>query len=400
MPACFTSRHGRFRWNSGGGESADARWSWILLRIAGDNIFEEKSLESWTLLISILLTQLLRSPKFTMATTSFDDMSYSQDLSSQDFPGAARRGPRPLLFGSGSTGNGTGLNAGCLPFNPGPEFKIPPQRLEVEPFLWRLHDQRSDGHTGKEWAKSRDANNKMHSYHTDAFARKDRGEVAKALRRHLRWEGGHLEEDNFCSWTTSPLYALQYAPYRKARFHDLEYEDMKLCVVNTRKLPKGAFIRDLTLMEAFSQHEPYHRPKRNLASLHNLRRGPHYFGEYLSQGALKIEGCCAMVSIEEIVACGLFDLRSEFRQAFQNPKDEWADAVVELRRMFCLLKTERSLLATDRELNAAWSIGMRYGPTWRLDTALAFLALKPRHDKDVNIIRKFGPWCDRGKYFC
>ncbi|KAL5330966.1 hypothetical protein ACEPPN_000493 [Leptodophora sp. 'Broadleaf-Isolate-01'] len=39
-----------------------------------------------------------------------------------------------------------------------------------------------------------------------------------------------------------------------------------------------------------------------------------YFGEYLSQGALKIEDKCQIVSAQAMIDRGLYDLRREFEE--------------------------------------------------------------------------------------
>jgi hypothetical protein len=328
-----------------------------------------------------------------MEDTSFDDMSYSQGLSSQDFPGSL-----PFRSGSnsGSTGNVIRPNNTCLPFNPGPEFQISPERLEVDPFLYRLFDRRSEGYTDGKWAKSRDAHAGMHYFDVDVFARSDRARVAQALKRHFWWQGQTREEDNYVSYTNSLMYVLQYGFFRKARFSNHDFEHMGLCVVDTRRLPKGAFIRDMVLIDTFSQHEPCPSNERSLTSLRRIRKdSKYYFGEYLSQGALQIEGCCAIVSMREIVNCGLYDLRPEFKLSAKAQEPKWAKDVIKLRELFSK-GPEHYVLATDRELDAAWRIGNRFGPTWQVCIALAFLALKPRHDADVKILRKFGPLCSSG----
>lgn len=45
--------------------------------------------------------------------------------------------------------------------------------------------------------------------------------------------------------------------------------------------------------------------------------GYYYFGEYLSQGDLKIELKCQIVPARDIILCGLYDIRPEFAK-FEN----------------------------------------------------------------------------------
>ena len=74
-------------------------------------------------------------------------------------------------------------------------------------------------------------------------------------------------------------------------------------------MPKAAFVRDLEIIDAFSG---YSDPcvQRNLAYLQQLRLEPmeYYFGEYLSQGYLDIEGKCAQATMQDMIDSGLFQL--------------------------------------------------------------------------------------------
>ncbi|GAB7325364.1 hypothetical protein MBLNU13_g09405t1 [Cladosporium sp. NU13] len=309
----------------------------------------------------------------------------------------------------------------CLPFNPGPDFGIASERLaQVDRYLFRLFDQRSDGSMDGIWVKSRDAKQNRFHYDKDVFEREDRREAAQALRRHLQWEGQPKKEDNFVSWSSSLLLVLQYAFYRKAIYPDHKLEDMQLCVVDTTKLPDGAFLSDTVLIEAFSQYDYDPTNRKSLPYLKTLRQSQYYFGEYLSQGALYIEECCAIVSMDSIVSNGLYDLREEFQVAAQSSDQKWAKEVLNLRQVFRSSEAERPSLATEHaglyalrqefslpatkddrtnvtviklrekfynpspchstetfKIESALHIGDKYGPSWKLPITLAFLALKP-----------------------
>ena len=284
----------------------------------------------------------------------------------------------------------------CLPFNPGPDFGVSPGK--VDRYLFRLFDGHSDGSTNNEWVKSRDAKQTQFHHDTDVFERKDHRKAARALRRHLRWERQPEEEDNFVSWSSSLLLVLQYAFYRKALFPDHKLEDMQLCVVDTTKLPNGVFFSDTALIEAFSKYDCDPTDRKSLSSLKTLRRSQYYFGEYLSQGALYIKECCAIVFMDTIVSKGLYDLREEFQVANRSSNQKWANEVLNLRKSFRSSEVKRPSLVTDRELIAALNIGHSYGSVWRLPIALAFLALKPRHFWDTNLIKTCRLWCSSGEY--
>ena len=303
------------------------------------------------------------------------------------------------LFQGLNTGDGsneTRPQAICLPFNPGSDFRIRSEGLrKVDRYLFRVFDKNSDGSTDNIWAKSRDVNHPepcANSY-KDIFARDDRREAAQALRRHLQWDGGPHEEDNFVSWSSSLLVVLQYAHFRARHFpgNDLNSTSgMSLCVVDTTLLPPMSFMRDMDLLSAFSQYDDTFSEKTlpNLQSLrrkkHTLYSGSYYFGEYLSQGALRIEGCCSIRLMQDIIDAGLYKLREELKSAATGA-EMWANKVIMLREKFY---TSRPWPVDDNAVAAALHIGNLYGSTWVLPIALAFLALQPRFARDDAMIEK------------
>jgi hypothetical protein len=199
----------------------------------------------------------------------------------------------------------------CLPFNPGEDFESARVRSgQVDRYLYRLYDKHSDGSTNTVRVMSKDAYYSRKSSYVDIFARADRNVAAQALRRHLRWNGKPDDEDNFVSWTSSLLLVLQYAFYRERYYADLDLAKINICVVDTSLLPTGVFINDMALIEAFARYDSTRY--RSLAQLKTLRQGEYYFGEYLSQGTLSIEGCCSVVSMRQIMNDGLGLLRPEF----------------------------------------------------------------------------------------
>lgn len=281
----------------------------------------------------------------------------------------------------------------CLPFNPGRDFDSVQEKLSrVDRYLFRLFDKHSDGSTNHVWVKSRDAENSRPTGDIDIFARDDRGAATQALRRHLQWHSqSDKEEDNFVSWTSSLLLVLQYAFYRSKRFGDIDFAKMFICVVDTSLLPDRVFINDMALIEAFAPYDP--TKYKSLPGLKKLREREYYFGEYLSQGALRIEGCCSIASMRHIIDDGLAFLRPEFGrvEAFNG---EWANGVITLRKAFDV--SEIRYLAMDSEVDAALRIGKRYEPSWEVPIALAFLALKPRPNWDETIIKAFRKY-NRGR---
>ena len=289
-------------------------------------------------------------------------------------------------------------HAKCLPFKPWPDFGISPRK--VDRYLFRLFDKRSDGSMDSIWVKSRDAKQTRFHYDKDIFEREDRDEAAQALRRHLQWKGQPGEEDNFVSWSSSLLFVLQYAHYRARHFPNSDFREMFLCVVDTTLLPPKVFMRDTDLLMAFSRYDNS-GGNDTLQGLQLLRQKRHAqyngfydFGEYLSQGALRIEKCCRIVSMADIRDAGLYTLREELESAVTT-KEKWANRVLNLRQIF--YETGICYLAHDYEVKYALRIGSKFGPTWDVPIALAFLALKPRRIPDEAMVEEFRPLCCRGK---
>lgn len=72
----------------------------------------------------------------------------------------------------------------------------------------------------------------------------------------------------------------------------------------------------------------------NLERMQKLRLGHHYFGEYFSQGVLKIENKCEIVSAQDMIDQELCNLRHEFGEFAQWESSRtvpWAKPTVALR---------------------------------------------------------------------
>ena len=154
---------------------------------------------------------------------------------------------------------------------------------DIPRYLFRVFTPRSCGTTNKSWTKSMDARYATKNSRVDIFAREDDEQVASMLNTHLRWRKS--SEDNLVSWTSSLLFALVYIFHLHANSQDASaFDDIFLCIIDTTKFPKAVFLPDMDLIET------YYPLDADLKRMQNLRLSDYYFGEYLSQGALKIEG--------------------------------------------------------------------------------------------------------------
>lgn len=280
----------------------------------------------------------------------------------------------------------------CLPFNPvGTEEWTKDTFEEVPRYLFRVATPTSGGQTTNSWAKSKDAANARASSQTDIFAR-SAPRVANMLDKHL-WKKENNKFDNFVSWTCSLLYAIQYIFYRHHEDRT-SLDKIDLYIVDTTKLPKGAFVRDMDLVSVFG---PLNAGLQKLQGIRNgtARSSPqsnlpdflrcYYFGEYLSQGALKIEGSFSVVSAQEILDAGLLDLRGEFRASrrFNLGLDE---RMKHLRKIFA--QSEEVPRKLDTNLQVAVAIGQLFGPGWSVPVAAALMALRPCRGEDMQMICK------------
>ena len=217
----------------------------------------------------------------------------------------------------------------------------------------------------------------------DIFARQDNEQVASMLYRHLRWWEG--SEDNFVSWTSSLLFALIYIFHLHANSRNgSAFDKIFLCIIDATKFPKEVFLRDMELIEAYS---PFDADLENFKGL-RLRKDM-YFGEYLSQGALKIEGKCQIVSAQAMIDEGLYDLRLEFEEFARwklERKPPWAKPVVNLRKdLFYIESPEIS----NETLQVAVNVAKLFELHWTLPIAANLVALLPGPQEDVAIIKAF-----------
>lgn len=233
-----------------------------------------------------------------------------------------------------------------------------------------------------------DATDGIPNARLDIFARDDEREVADMLNRHLRWWKG--DKDNLVSWTSSLLFALVYIFHLHANMMDgSAFEDISLCVVDTALFPSGVFLQDLDLIRAF---RTFDEQLDNFANLRLVKRGGvFYFGEYLSQGALKIEGKCQIVSAQAMIDQGLYDLQPKFREFAAWPKARpppWANPVLELREEFYQGPGDAWEVSPEEHM-AAMKIADLFGGHWALPVAANAFALRPRRSWDKRILVTF-----------
>lgn len=204
-------------------------------------------------------------------------------------------------------------------------------------YLFRLHFHSSHGYRSSDCVESPAFPNDLSTKHnwgspcgTDLLQLPS-SEAAARLKAHLNWRCHYPGRSpcNLMSWSSSLLFLLQYGLHRHQT--DPKYKegprprlsDIKIIILDTRDFPKQVFLRDLDALKWLVD-------KRDLEELRCLRKGQHYFGEYLSQGRLDIKGNHVQISMQQLIDGGLF---TSICPALNQPQNwsSWAKITINLR---------------------------------------------------------------------
>ena len=255
---------------------------------------------------------------------------------------------------------------------------------DIPRYLFRVFTPHSRGTTDSTLTKSMDAKYENPAYKVDIFSRDDKHRVAGMINRHLRWFPG--PEDNLVSWTSSLLFALIYIFHLHANTTDASpFEEISLCIVDAAYFPRGTFVQDMGLIKAYVSFDT------TLRVVKGWREGSLYFGEFLSQGAPKIEDRCRIVSAQALIDNGLYDLRSEFRDFShwqRQRRPPWAIPTLQLREALNEIG-EQGQDVTENRLRAAMRIARLFGPGWRLPFAASLMSFVPHPSDDSRALIKF-----------
>ncbi len=246
---------------------------------------------------------------------------------------------------------------------------------QIPRFLFRTHSPKSSGKTTPSFVQSTGSS---HRYVDVLHQNKI---FAKAMiERHLTiWTPS--KEDNFMSWTSSLLFALQHAIRREATDFNPESatEHVKISILDTSKVPRETFMPAVALLEAY-----------NIPSCGKLRHD-YYQGEYLSQGRLDIpEGAMETTTLESLQRHGLFDFFPQFSD--EEEKKRLCNRVRDLRLPFWYPNEDDRDQACSIELIGLASTianGCCVDPRFRLVLFTSLLSLEPRAPDDSRILRKF-----------
>ncbi|KAL5341433.1 hypothetical protein BJX70DRAFT_386725 [Aspergillus crustosus] len=202
--------------------------------------------------------------------------------------------------------------------------------------------------------------------------------AASLLLNHLLWQRGHETRCNLMSWTSSLMFALQYALYRHQKDGD-DLRNIYLIVLDTSLFPEGTFIQNMELMYCFEHAD------RGLRKFIQFRETEYYFGEYLTQGQLDIQGRCACTSVQKMIELGLFELQPGL--ADKQQWRWWPKRVLDFRQLFL---SSFTVPTTDGDIETAVDIAREcLGEQWIVAGALMLLALQPRCEDELDLIQGF-----------
>lgn len=239
----------------------------------------------------------------------------------------------------------------------GPTLFYPPAGLHTQSshldavprFLFRTFDDASSGRNDDGIiASTASILGSRGSSRTDLLTL-DRHRATKLLYDHLNKScfAGDVS-DNLMSWTSSLLFAVQYAIWR-AKEHRRRLSDIKICAVDTRNFPEGQFVQDLWLIRTY--YATAKNVRKEIQSFFDFRleREDYYNGEYLSQGKLNHAGRSCVTSLGHLLDAGLLRLYPEFGD--ERGSERWTNRVLQLRQNWAAEQE-----TTDQEIDLAFEV--------------------------------------------
>jgi hypothetical protein len=251
-------------------------------------------------------------------------------------------------------------------FSPPANYPYKNLILDVPKYLFRTFDAASEGINNASVIASR------RSSRGDILSLESQ-EAAGMLYRHLKGiPSSHGEPDtNLVSWTSSFLFAIQRAIWR-AHKGGFPLSDVTICAIDTNKFPPGQFMRDITLLNTYNAAAKKAGDPMQQFFQFRLDKEDYYNGEYLSQGRFRHASGSCMMSLQQLVEAGLYELYPEFNDA--AGKHYWAKRALSLRQIWKGVQE-----TTDREVELALEINRKcFGGFDPCDIGALILAFKYR----------------------
>lgn len=248
-------------------------------------------------------------------------------------------------------------------------------------YLFRVYDANSQGATSTHEVWSAHAQATWNWGMNNLLMRPDNLGPSD-LYNHLNWKKTR-HRSNLVSWTSSLLFAIQLGLYKHTK-HPLarDFNDLSntfILMIDTSKFPKGTFIQDTVAMDFFRDEQTWTEEHEAFFEMMvKKEKCSFYFGEYLTQGLLSVEGKCSQTSLQKLVDLGLF----QFCPYFEDNK-HWcslASRVVQIRRTwFAAIGPPCSYQPSEQAaVRRAVTMGQAcFGDAWALPFALMILACTP-----------------------
>ncbi|KAF3126287.1 hypothetical protein TWF703_010545 [Orbilia oligospora] len=296
--------------------------------------------------------------------------------------------------------------AGPTLFYPPACFNTQSLNLDSTPqYLFRTFDGASSGQNNESVIASEASIIGPHESSRTDILRLGMHEATKLLYTHLtkrcfKSDNTGEKSDNLMSWTSSLLFAIQYAVWRHG-IRKCDPFDIKICAVDTRHFPQGQFAQDIWLLEAYyATADRMGDPERKFFNF-RLQNKCYYNGEYLSQGAVNHIGRSCVVSLGHLKQAGLFQLYPEFEDASGSGK--WTKRVLGLRQNW-----SAEQCTTDQEIQLAFKVAYdcftQFEP---IDIASILLTFKNRKGPRLNPIKisdhfkkQWPKWADKPVEVC
>ncbi|KAI9041128.1 uncharacterized protein KD926_007398 [Aspergillus affinis] len=243
---------------------------------------------------------------------------------------------------------------------------------EIPRYLFRTFDPKSFGRSNEEVMASPASESRTVNSRIDILSQ-DGDYAMSVVDRHMNpWrvkDYASQQPDNLVSWTSSLLYAIQYAFYRRYH-HGCTAKNVKICVVDTQDFTRGQFIHAKRLLQAY-----YGLVKRaDLRQYFDLRLLVYIYqnGEYLSQGLINHRGRSRVISLAQLEESGLYSLYPEFADGHRHTK--WAVTTAYLRQLWTVEQ-----ITTYEEIKRAIKLARNCFAGFRvLDIVVILLCFKER----------------------
>ncbi|KAF7136918.1 hypothetical protein CNMCM5793_006580 [Aspergillus hiratsukae] len=222
-----------------------------------------------------------------------------------------------------------------------PASRLPQCHLaDVPRYLFRAFDDGSSGRSDHYIVASMESISATSGRsRVDLFSRTEE-EATAMLHGHLTkscFKGD--DADNLMSWSSSLLFVIQYAIWR-CHQRGCDPSEIEICMVDTRKFPRGQFARDMSLLRAYREAPGLNESMRKFFDF-RLGNAIYDNGEYLSQGVLHHAGRSSMASLAQLIRAGLHNLYHEF--ADPAAMGLWTNRVRDLRLRWAIERTTTQL---------------------------------------------------------